>query len=102
MTKTENLLTILAEECAETAQRAAKAIRFTLEEIQPNVDQNPQQLNNAERIVYEFNDIVAVMELLHEQGLLPNLYDLDAISRKKKKISKYTEYSQKVGTICQE
>jgi hypothetical protein len=61
MTKTENLLTILAEECAETAQRVSKAIRFTLDEIQPNQEED---LTNAERIVYEFNDIVAVMEVL--------------------------------------
>ncbi len=61
MTRTELLLTVLAEECVETAQRVSKAIRFTLEEIQPE-----QELTNAQRIVYEFNDIVAVMEVLQQ------------------------------------
>jgi hypothetical protein len=67
MNNTEHLLTILSEECVETAQRVSKAIRFGLTEVQEG-----QHLNNAERLVYEFNDIVAVMELLHEKRINPN------------------------------
>ncbi len=63
MTKTEMLLTLLAEECNETAQRASKAIRFGLDEVQEG-----QPHNNADRIVYEFNDLVAVTEMLKRKG----------------------------------
>lgn len=99
MTKTENLLTILAEECVETAQRATKAIRFTLAEVQPSLEQNPEQLNNAERIVYEFSDIMAIMELLAEQGLISQIWDIEMVHLKKKKYVKYLEYSEKLGTV---
>lgn len=94
MTRTENLLTTLSEECAETAQRVSKAIRFTLEEIQPE-----QELTNAQRIVYEFNDIVAVMELLQEEGVFEKVIDREAINKKKLKVAEYLAYSAKIGAI---
>lgn len=94
MTFEENLLVILMEECAETSQRASKAIRFTLPEVQPD-----QELTNAERIVYEFNDILAVMELLFESGAINKVVDQGAIDIKKAKIKKYLEYSQSLGTV---
>ncbi len=94
MTAQENLLVILAEECAETAQRADKALRFSMEEIQPE-----QTLSNAERIVYEFNDIYSVMELLLEAGMINRIIDREAIDLKKEKIKKYLEYSKSLGTV---
>jgi hypothetical protein len=94
MTRTEILLTTLMEECAETAQRASKAIRFTLDEVQP-----VQDMNNAQRIVYEFNDIVAVMEILQEDGVIEKVIDRESIEKKKAKIAKYLDYSAKMGTL---
>lgn len=96
MNKTEYLLTVLAEECVETAQRATKAIRFKLDEIQEG-----QHLNNAQRLVYEFNDIVAVMEELKEHGLIGQLYDREMIEEKKTKMKKYFAYSESLGTLHQ-
>ena len=94
MTRTENLLTILSEECVETAQRVSKAIRFTLSEILLWLN-----LTNAERIVYEFNDIVAVMEILKDEGVFESIIDRDAIEKKKIKITKYLAYSIQIGTV---
>lgn len=94
MTRTENLLTILSEECVETAQRVSKAIRFTLGEVQPE-----QDLTNAQRIVYEFNDIVAVMEILQEEGVFEKVIDREAIEKKKIKVAKYLGYSKHIGAI---
>jgi hypothetical protein len=94
MTRTENLLTILGEECVETAQRVSKAIRFTLHEIQDG-----QELTNAERIVYEFNDIVAMMEILQEEGVFDKVIDREAIDKKKLKVTKYLDYSVELGTV---
>lgn len=97
MNRKELLLTILAEECVETAQRVSKAIRFTPEEVEPN--QSATQLSNAERIVYEFNDIVAVMEMLQDEGVLPMVYDAGAVKLKKEKIEKWLKYSYDRGTL---
>lgn len=94
MTRTENLLTILGEECVETAQRVSKALRFTLDEVQPE-----QDLTNAQRIVYEFNDIVAVMEILQEEGIFEKVIDRDAITKKKIKVVKYLSYSAEIGAV---
>ena len=93
MNRTEHLLTILSEECAEVAQRNSKAIRFTLEETQPG-----QPLTNAERIQYEFGDLIATYEILIEQGLL-EWPSQTAIFLKKAKIEKFLEYSQQRGTL---
>lgn len=92
MTRTEILLTVLGEECVETAQRVSKAIRFTPEEIQPG-----QELTNAERIVYEFNDILACMEILEAEGILKGVIDRDSVDKKKAKIEKYLNYSAELG-----
>lgn len=94
MTEEQILLVMLMEECDETSQRASKAIRFTLDEIQSG-----QPLTNAERIVYEFNDIVAIMEILHYKKLIPQMIDHEAISIKKAKIEKWLKYSKEIGTV---
>lgn len=94
MTREEHLLTILIEECNETAQRATKALRFGLSEIQPE-----QPLTNAERVVYEFNDIVATMEMLMTDKSLPYVFDHPSILVKKQKVEKYLAYSSELGTL---
>lgn len=73
MTRQELLLTQLAEECAEVAQRVSKALRFGLEEIQPG-----QSLNNAERIVEELIDLQAVWRMLQNE---PNAHAGDGFAR---------------------
>jgi ribosomal protein S8 len=94
MTRSELLLTVLAEECNETAQRVSKALRFGLNEVQRG-----QDLTNAQRIVYEFNDIMAVMDILRQEGFIENVIDADAIQKKKDKLAEYMDYSQKCGVI---
>ena len=95
MTRPEYLLTLLSEECVETSQRASKAIRFGLDEIYPE-----QDLTNGQRITYEFNDIVAVMEILKSEGFLDIVIDRKAIELKKNKIEKYFNYSkEECGTV---
>jgi hypothetical protein len=53
------LLTILMEECSEATQRASKAIRFGLDEIQPG-----QPLSNSERLAAELGDVLAMVDKL--------------------------------------
>lgn len=94
MTRTELLLVLLMEECDETSQRASKAIRFGLDEVQEG-----QELNNAQRLCYEFNDIVAVVDILRNDGLLDKTIDPEAILLKKAKIEKWLSYSADCGTL---
>lgn len=88
MTRTEHLLTILAEECAEVAQRASKAARFGMSEVQPG-----QGDDNKRRLEKELADLLGVAELL-ELGL-----DTSEIVAKKKKVKKYMDYARKMGTL---
>ncbi len=94
MNREEHLLTILAEECGETIQVASKALRFGLNDGYPD-----QEITNAEDLVNEFNDILAVMEILLKEGFIYQLMDREKIEMKKEKVEKYMEYSKKVGKL---
>ena len=95
MNKNEHLLTTLAEECNEVAQRATKALRFSLTEIQPG-----QPYTNAERIMHEYADLEGMMEKLVGYGVLeyPADYE-DRIEAKKLKFEKMLEISRRQGTL---
>ena len=88
MTKIEHLLSTLAEECAEVGQRASKALRFGLHEVQPG-----QSDNNVRRIEIELADVMATAELL---GLVIRE---DEKAAKKIKLAKYLDYSRDLGTL---
>lgn len=97
MTRQEHLLTILSEECSEVAQRVSKALRFSLNEIQPG-----QNLTNAERIKEEFFDLVAVMQMLHDEGAMTDWSD-ERITfhtqAKRIQVEKYLVLSKEKGTL---
>ena len=93
MTRTEHLLTILGEECAEVAQRASKALRFTLQDVQPG-----QSLSNADRIMLEYADLCAVIDMLCDEGLLEIGGDFAAlVAAKKQQVEHYLKYSAVLG-----
>ena len=93
MTRTEHLLGIIAEECAEIAQRASKAQRFGLSEIQPG-----QSLTNAQRISEEYTDLVAVILMLNREYPLSPISD-DKLEAKRVKVEHFLKYSKQCGTI---
>ena len=95
MTTTDHLWTILMEECGEIIQVASKALRFGANDSPPE-----SAHTNEQRVVYEFNDLTALMEMLKEAGEVKGaLYDLDAIERKKTKVLDYLQYSAKLGRV---
>ena len=98
MTRKEYLLGLAAEEALEVAHRVHKALRFSLEEIQPH-----QTKTNAERIMEEYADLICVMTKLQELEILPSEDMLswmpDHILNKEEKIEKYMNYSTKLGII---
>lgn len=105
MTRTEHLLFILAEEAAEVAQRASKAARFGLAEVQPG-----QEHTNARRLMDEVNDFVAVYQMLAGPVVSPTspLFKGDphewqaAITAKQCRVAAFLRYSEQCGTLTPE
>jgi len=93
LTKKQILLIQLMEECDEVSQRCAKALRFGLDEVQEG-----QIMTNEERIRLEFNDLLAVADILNENGV-----DVGRVSNwvsvKRKKIEHYLQHSAKEGIL---
>lgn len=81
------LLECLAEECAEVIQRATKALRFGLEEVQPG-----QPLTNSERISQEVGDLLAVLERLQRHGILSVADVQMAKLHKQPKLDRYLQH----------
>lgn len=94
MNMKQYLLTCLSEECAEVIQRVSKALRFGLYEIQPG-----QELDNEQRIELELTDLVAVIDLLEQFGVILMPYNKRRIAEKKTKVMQFAEYSKECGIL---
>jgi hypothetical protein len=107
MNRLEHLLTILGEECSELHQDICKAMRFGIYE------QRDLPTSNAQRIFKEFNDLMAVVEMVNDEAvkISPIRYgiglaerglmyrDEEFIAKKKEKVEKYLIYSKECGTL---
>jgi len=85
------------EECAEVQKAAAKALRFGLDDHAPNSDST-----NAEDIAVEIIDLIAVVEMLEEEKIIPSITDNNSVSlieKKKEKVKKYMDYAKNQGTL---
>ena len=94
MNRTEYLLTQLADECIEVAQRCHKALHFGLSEVQPE-----QGKTNAERIEQELQDLHAVIDMLDDEGIICMGIDRSAVETKKRKVEHFINYARKCGTV---
>ena len=96
MNRQEHLLVILSEECAELSKEVSKALRFGLNDHAPLSSET-----NAQRIVAEFNDLVAVFRMLAENDIFnpDELLNDNSIQEKKSKVERYLIYSKHVGTL---
>ena len=95
MNTTEHLLACLIEECAEIQKEAAKALRFGLDDHHPD----DPSVTNAENIARECADMIAVYEMLRDEGLIPALNIESLKQMKKDKVHKYMEYARERGTV---
>lgn len=93
MTRADHLLVILMEECAEVAQRCSKALRFGIDDVQED-----QPLPNSERIGVELDDLLAVVGMLRDEGILRDIY-VPAQIRKVQRVEDYLDYSQGEGRL---
>ncbi len=92
MNDTEHLLVCLAEECAEIQQAVAKALRFGLED-------NYKNTTPAADIARECCDLIAVIELLEEAGVIRKTGTIQEIEKKKARVRYYMEYAREHGTL---
>jgi hypothetical protein len=98
MTRDQHLYVIAAEESIEVGQRCTKAARFGGDEVQPG-----QPLDNRQRIMQEFADLLGVMELLGFAPLVGPLHALRPwIDAKKAKVERFLDYSRECGQLTEE
>lgn len=92
----EYLLIKAMEECVELAQRISKAICFGMQERQPGLTNGKNHMTNRERIIEEFNDLVATMEMA---GFPLQVIDGHKLDAKVQKVNKYAQYSRELGRL---
>ena len=91
MNNEEYILTLIAEECNEVAQRATKALRFGLHETQEG-----QKFTNRERLLQEFWDLTTVMRMLYP---ITDFENEDWCTDKIERVNKYMEYSRQLNRL---
>ncbi len=95
MFKIEYLLTCVSEECGEIIQASGKSSRFGLFDHAPN-----SSICNIDNLVKEVNDLLAVIEMLGDEGVIVDrIGDREDIEKKKEKVLHYMEYSKKSGCL---
>jgi len=95
MTHKEYLLVHLIEECSEIQKAASKALRFGLEDRNPNTPNR----NNAEDIAIELIDLLTIRDMLLHNNDIPTLDEEDLKEQKRKRINEYIKLSEKLGCI---
>jgi len=91
MNKQEYLLICLAEEASEVAQATSKVLRFTAE----------HKLNgqsNLEKLCEEYSQLLAVIDVLQENGVLINFNHL-VYKKKLEAIDHYLNISIHLGAV---
>jgi hypothetical protein len=94
VTREEHLQVIAMEECDELSQRLSKALRFGMDEVQPDAAANPDGLTNRDRIAIEYNDLIAAMRMLGLDQQVPALQ-----ADKEAKVERFLEHSAACGTL---
>lgn len=92
MNRTQYLLTKLAEECNEVAQRALKTQQFGL-------DESYQGRTNREMLHEELNDLVTIISMLNKESNLNFIPDDLSINEKEFNVNEYYKYSLSLGMV---
>lgn len=94
MTYEQFLLCKLAEECNEVAQDALKTQQFGFESFHPDTG-----MTNTEYLTNELNDLLAILEMLEENGSFTFTPCPEAIKAKKEKVLKFLEFSKELKKV---
>lgn len=94
----EYLLTCLSEECAEIQQLVGKSLRFGLDSHHP---QDENQVQNHIKLVQELNDLFAIVQMLDEDGVYPDIpvWNEDMIKAKVEKVKHFMKISKDLGKM---
>ena len=98
MTRNENLLVTLMEECAEVQQATSITIRFGASNYNPATP----EMTNEQEVLTEYYQLVAVMEMIIERGIFTQLSscDIEKIKLgKKDKVKHYETISGRLGCV---
>lgn len=97
--KKEEYVTVVAmEECSEMQQALAKGIRFGF------LDHHPDrpEMTNADEVLMEYYQLVAVMEELQALKVLPKITEeeiRDIKCNKREKMERFMTYSREKGHL---
>lgn len=97
MNRTEHLLQSLSEEGVEVAKAVSKALKFGLQDGYPGMP-----TTNAQDIVTEAQEFIAVLEILEDEGIVEKLPDHekeDIKKAKKERLSTWMGYAREKGTL---
>lgn len=95
----EHLLTCLIEECSEIQKCATKILRFGENDRFPNPQFPNATSSNVQDISDEIDDLIGVMVLLKDEGVLLRNPDQAKILAKKIKVKKYMNYAREHGSL---
>ena len=87
-TQLREILTILAEECAEVIQDVAKCFRFGPDQVHLNSKDGRTQIQNLEK---ELGDVMAMIELLKDENI--GVTDAGIERAKHEKFAKLKQWS---------
>lgn len=91
MTFKDHLYVILAEESSEIVQATCKCLRFGEQDGYPNSNRT-----NLGDILHKTNDLLAVLELLTEEGIdTSSLFNRVHIERKKQAVMDFMNHSKR-------
>ena len=95
MTRQEHLITLIAEEAVEVAQRATKALRFGLTD--PAGTQEGED-TNKQRLLKEYGDLMAAMRMLFPEEF-SHIPLTEYQEKKMERIEKFLILSKQIGTL---
>ena len=84
-TKVKEALLILQEECAEVTQAVSKCFRFGLDNFKPG-----KPATNAEHLETEIGDVLAMIDILVDQGIVDKARLAAATAAKKEKLKQWS------------
>ena len=97
MTRREHLLVCLSEECAEVIKEVDKILRFGLKDkpfAEGGVDHEPNDI----RLENELNDVMAVVDMLKNEGV-DIWFSSEKAQAKKEKVEHYMKYAHSKGLL---
>ena len=94
MNKTDEIMFILQEECAEVTQAISKCLRFGIDNYKPG-----KPKTNREHLAEEIGDLIAMIELCYDNDIVDVLQVKEAQHRKFDKLKKWSTIYEQTENI---